>query len=46
MPDWAHTASEAELAEWMMGELQGEIEDSRVQAGWIKLSAGDDGLTA
>jgi phosphotriesterase-related protein len=29
----------------MIGELQGEIEDSGVQAGWIKLSAGDDGLT-
>jgi phosphotriesterase-related protein len=45
IPDWAHTASEAELAEWMLGELQGEIEKSGVQAGWIKLSAGDDGLT-
>jgi phosphotriesterase-related protein len=30
----------------MLGELQGEIEDSGVQAGWIKLSAGDDGITA
>jgi phosphotriesterase-related protein len=30
----------------MLGELQGEIEASGVQAGWIKLSAGDDGLTA
>lgn len=46
IPDWAHRASEAELAEWMLKELQGEIEDSGVQAGWIKLSAGDDGLTA
>ena len=46
IPDWAHAASEAELAEWMLKELQGEIEDSGVQAGWIKLSAGDDGLTA
>jgi phosphotriesterase-related protein len=46
VPDWAHAASEAELAEWMLGELQGEIEQSGVQAGWIKLSAGDDGLTA
>jgi phosphotriesterase-related protein len=46
IPDWAHTASEAELAGWMLGELQGEIEGSGVQAGWIKLSAGDDGLTA
>jgi phosphotriesterase-related protein len=46
VPDWAHTASEAELAEWMLSELQGEIKASGVQAGWIKLSAGDDGLTA
>ena len=45
IPDWAHAASEAELHEWMLGELQGEIEESGVQAGWIKLSAGDDGLT-
>ena len=46
VPDWAHSASEIELAEWMLSELQGEIEQSGVQAGWIKLSAGDDGLTA
>ena len=46
VPDWARRASEAELAEWMLSELQGEIEASGVQAGWIKLSAGDDGLTA
>jgi len=45
IPDWAHAASETELSEWMLGELQGEIEDSGVQAAWIKLSAGDDGLT-
>jgi phosphotriesterase-related protein len=46
VPDWVHAASEAELREWMLGELQGEIEESGVQAGWIKLSASDDGLTA
>ena len=46
VPDWAHAASQAKLAEWMLSELQGEIEGSRVQAGWIKLSAGDQGLTA
>ncbi len=46
IPDWAHAASEAELQEWMTGELQGQIEESGVQAGWIKLSAGDEGLTA
>ncbi len=46
VPDWAHAASEAKLADWMLSELVGEIENSGVQAGWIKLSASDDGLTA
>jgi phosphotriesterase-related protein len=42
---WMHDASEEALYEWMLGELQDQIEDSGVQAGWIKLSAGDDGIT-
>jgi len=46
IPDWVHNASEAELTDWMLSELQGQIEASGVQAGWIKLSAGDEGLTA
>jgi phosphotriesterase-related protein len=46
VPDWAHAASEEELRDWMTGELLGEIEGSGVQAGWIKLSAGDEGITA
>lgn len=46
IPNWAHEASEAKLADWMLGELQGEIEASGVRAGWIKPSAGDEGLTA
>ncbi len=45
IPDWVYDASEAHLTDWMLGELQGEIQDSKVQAGWIKLSAGDDGIT-
>lgn len=45
VPAWAQAASEAEIADWMLGELQGEIEGSGVQAGWIKLSVGDDGIT-
>jgi len=45
IPDWVHKATESHLTDWMLNELQGEIEDSGVQAGWIKLSAGDDGLT-
>ena len=42
---WFHDASEEQVRDWMLGELTGEIETSGVQAGWIKLSAGDDGIT-
>jgi phosphotriesterase-related protein len=35
VPDWAHAASEDELYEWMRGELEGQIEASGVQAGFI-----------
>lgn len=45
IPDWIHAAAEAELREWMTGELSDEIKPDGVQAGWIKLSAGDDGIT-
>jgi phosphotriesterase-related protein len=45
IPDWVAKASEAELRDWMLAELTGEIESSGVRAGWIKLSAGDDGIT-
>jgi len=45
IPDWAHAASEEELRDWMLKELQEDIENSGVQAAWIKLSAGDDGLS-
>jgi phosphotriesterase-related protein len=46
IPDWAHAASEDALFEWMLAELDGQIEQSGVQAGWIKLSAGDDGISS
>lgn len=45
VPGWARAMSEDELEGWMLGELTGTIEASGVQAGWIKLSAGDEGLT-
>jgi phosphotriesterase-related protein len=45
VPQWAHEASVGELRDWMVGELTDQIDESGVQAGWIKLSAGDDGLT-
>lgn len=44
-PQWVHAASKAEICDWMVSELTGQIEGSGVQAGWIKVSAGDDGLT-
>jgi phosphotriesterase-related protein len=46
VPRWAHDATQDELHAWMLRELSDEIEGTGVQAGWIKLSAGDDGLTA
>ena len=45
VPDWAIQAGEDELADWMLSELTDEIEESGVQAAWIKVSAGDDGIT-
>jgi phosphotriesterase-related protein len=44
VPGWAHAASEEQLSAWMLGELDGFIGETGVQAGWIKLSAGDDGI--
>ncbi len=45
VPDWVHAAEEAELRDWMLGELEDEIAGTGIRAGWIKLSAGDDGMT-
>lgn len=45
IPDWVGQASEAELEAWMLAELTEGIEDTGFQAGWIKLSAGDDSIT-
>jgi len=45
IPRWAHDESEDGLFDWMVSELIDGIEQSGVRAGWIKLSAGDDGLT-
>ncbi len=44
-PDWVPGASEAELEAWMVRELEEEIEGAGFRAAWIKLSAGDDGIT-
>lgn len=42
---WMHRAEEAALRDWMAHELEHGIEDTGVRAGFIKLSAGDDGIT-
>ena len=45
MPPWVHAASEDDLSEWMIGELTDGVEETGVRAGWIKVSASDDGMT-
>lgn len=45
IPDWVKTASEAELERWMLRELTERFDEADYKAGWIKLSAGDDGIT-
>jgi phosphotriesterase-related protein len=45
IPDWVKTASEAELEAFMLRELTERFEEADYRAGWIKLSAGDDGIT-
>ncbi|MBB3524943.1 phosphotriesterase [Rhizobium sp. BK456] len=46
IPEWVRHASEQELEAWMLRELTEQIDEIGFQAGWIKLSAGDDGMTA
>ena len=45
IPDWVRTATEAELEAWMLRELTQRFDEADYKAGWIKLSAGDDGIT-
>jgi phosphotriesterase-related protein len=45
IPEWVRTASEAELEAWMLRELTEQFDEADFRAGWIKLSAGDDGIT-
>ena len=45
IPDWVRTASEAALEAHMLGELTTGVGDTGVIAAWIKVSAGDDGIT-
>jgi phosphotriesterase-related protein len=46
VPEWAHKAPLEKIRDWMISELTNEIEGSGLQAAWIKLSAGDEGLTS
>ncbi|WP_439599829.1 phosphotriesterase family protein [Devosia sp.] len=45
IPDWVREASEADLEEKMFRDLAEGVGDTGVKAAWIKLSAGDDGIT-
>jgi phosphotriesterase-related protein len=45
IPAWVAEASEAALEAWMLKELTQGMDETGVPAGWIKLSAGDDGIT-
>ncbi len=45
VPPFGHEWSEDRLADWMLAELTEGIENSGVKAAWIKVSAGDDGIT-
>ena len=46
IPDWVRDASVDELERWMVRELEEGMDDTGVRAAWIKISAGDDGITA
>jgi phosphotriesterase-related protein len=45
VPPFAQEWTTEALADWMTAELTEGIETSGVRAGWIKISAGDDGIT-
>ncbi len=45
VPDWARNASEDALYDWLLRDLTESIGNTGVRAAWIKLSAGDDGIT-
>jgi phosphotriesterase-related protein len=45
IPEWVKTASEAALEAWMVRELTQRFDEADYRAGWIKISAGDDGIT-
>ena len=46
IPEWVKSASESKLEAWMRHELTVRFDEADYKAGWIKISAGDDGITA
>ena len=42
---WVAAASEQELEDWRVCELSERFDGADERAGWIKISAGDDGIT-
>lgn len=45
IPDWVRDASEAELENRMYRDLAEGVGETGVKAAWIKVSAGDEGIT-
>jgi phosphotriesterase-related protein len=45
IPDWVRDADIDALERWMVRELTQGMDDTGVCAAWIKISAGDDGIT-
>jgi len=45
IPDWVREATERQLESWMVRELTEHFDEADFRAGWIKISAGDDGIT-
>ena len=46
IPAWVRDATEADIEAWMVRELEERLDEADFRAGWIKLSAGDDGITS
>jgi phosphotriesterase-related protein len=44
--DWIAAASAQELEDWMVRELTERFDEADYKAGWIKISAGDEGISA
>lgn len=46
MPSWVMASSSTQLTDWMLRELEDHVDGATAPAAWIKVSAGDDGLTS